>query len=378
MAAVLRKCVALPEPFLQQRRYFVTRGHPLFTENFSGICKDFRTFFLLVTGWMSSSAIVRPRMKSPSRHFCTRGLFSNLARILLKATRILATRHKYTAPPTTASMKINRHHLLTALLFVSASSIHAASYAISSSGKTEWVGVDGAAVSGAGTAGNFAVGTVTAESTFAKFQMVDTSNSQRAFDMKVTVAGFVGTFNTASNNSGLMIAQTVDSQGLADTGTLSVLSSFSSTALTEVTLRFDFYEPDTTTPMTVALELTSFDYDNNQFLRVQNSDFSLGSYGSNLTQSQTDTTTTWQAPNDSFNATYNLSTNAVALNNVVDSSFTLTMGKASGGGNSLFMFEFRDPSINLDTPLTPSNPVPEPTAALIGGLGFLCLLRRRR
>jgi hypothetical protein len=50
----------------------------------------------------------------------------------------------------------------------------------------------------------------------------------------------------------------------------------------------------------------------------------------------------------------------------------ITVGK-TGTGNSLFMFELRDPSEILDSPLIPVTGVPEPTAALqlLAGFGLL-------
>jgi hypothetical protein len=252
------------------------------------------------------------------------------------------------------------------------------SYIVGNDGKTEWVGT-GASVPGSGTVDNFATGTVVAGSTFAKFRMLNASDSQRAFDMKVTVSGFVGTFNT-NNNSGLMIAQTSDSQGLTDSGTLSVLTSFNNNGgATEVTLLFEFFMPERSDPVGVAMEITSFDYDYSQYLRVNNSDFTNVAFGSLMTQTNpTATTTRWESPNNSVNAVFTDPKNAVALNNVADSSFSITLGKLSGGGNSLFMFEFRDPSVNLSTPLTNFQVVPEPSVALFAGLSVLLLQRRRR
>jgi len=252
------------------------------------------------------------------------------------------------------------------------------SYIVSSLGKTEWVGTGGASVPEGGTAGNFATGTVVAGSTFAKFQMLNAANNQRAFDMKVTVSGFVGTFNT-TNNSGLMIAQTSNSQGLTDSGTLSVLTSFNNNGgATEVTLLFEFFMPDTNNPVGVAMEITSFDYDFGQYLRVNNADFIGGAFGSALTRTNpTETTTRWESASNS-SVTFADASSAVALNNVADSSFSMTLGKLSGAGNSLFMFEFRDPSVNLSSPLTNFQVVPEPSVALFAGLSVLLLQRRRR
>lgn len=261
---------------------------------------------------------------------------------------------------------------------LAAPSAHAASYAISSIGKTELVGSTSSVPSGGETA-NFSSGSVTVGTTFAKFQLVLSGTTTRVADMRVTVVGVRGTLDTTGGKSGLMIAQTTNSQGLTDSGTMSILSAFSAAGTggeSSLTLRFSFFEPDTAVAKNLGLELTSFDFDYRQFMRVSNTDFTAEAHGSKLTKTSSGGNTTFSDLGNS-DATFTQATNAVVLNNVVDSSFDITVGKV-GTGNSLFMFEFRDPSQILDSPLNPVA-IPEPSSALAlatGAIG-LAFLRRR-
>jgi hypothetical protein len=255
----------------------------------------------------------------------------------------------------------------------------AASYAVSNIGKTEIVG-DSAAVAAGGLTTNFSTGTVTVGSSFAKFQLRDATTNNRVADMKVTLSGVYGTLDTAGGRSGLMIAQTVNSQGLTDTGTMSVLTDFSAVGADGsawIKLLFSFTAPDTNNPIAMAQEVTTFDFDYRQFLGLNKEDFIASGHGSVLTRHDLGSTVEFVDEGNS-DATYNMSSNAVSLNNVVDSSYELTMGKKSGTGNALFMFEFRDPSINLDDPLTPLDVIPEPGTWLLTAFASLFLLRRKR
>lgn len=258
-------------------------------------------------------------------------------------------------------------------------SAQAASYSIASVGKTELVGST-SAVPNSGTSDNFSTGAVSVGTTFAKFQLVLAGTSTRVADMRVTVVGKTGTFDTAGGKSGLMIAQTTNSQGLTDSGTMSILSAFSAAGTggeSSVTLRFSFFEPDTAIAKNLGLELTSFDFDYRQFMRVSNSDFTAEAHGSKLTKTTSGGNTTFSDVGNS-DASFTQATNAVVLNNVPDSSFDITVGKI-GTGNSLFMFEFRDPSQILDTPLTPTA-IPEPSSmiVLVSGAAALSFIRRRK
>jgi len=189
-----------------------------------------------------------------------------------------------------------------------------------------------------------------------------------------------GTLNTAGGRSGLMIAQTSNSQGLTDTGTLSILTGFSAAGpdgSSWVKLGFSFTEPDSVTPISLAQEITSFDYDFLQFLMIDKADFSASDRGSNVSRTDTASTIRFFDANNT-DASFSQASNAVALNNVADDFYSFTVGKTQGSGNSLFMFEFRDPSINLATPLNPMANIPEPASAMLfGAAGILMLLRRK-
>lgn len=177
-----------------------------------------------------------------------------------------------------------------------------------------------------------------------------------------------------------MIAQTSNSQDLMDTGTLSILSDFTSVGVNQessVSLLFEFFVPDSDTLKDVGIELTSFDHDFNQFLEVDTADFSAAASGSKLGRSGAGSKVRF-ADTTNSNATFNQSSNAVVLNNRSNSSsFSTTVGKV-GTGNSLFMYEFRDSSTNLDFPLAPIS-IPEPSLpAMMMVLGVGVCLRRRR
>lgn len=257
------------------------------------------------------------------------------------------------------------------MLALSSMSSAATSIQVSSLGKIEIVGSTSAVPDG-GTASNFSTTTLVLGTTFASFQMVLANGSNtRVADLRVTPVAVTGTLDTAGGTqSGLMVAQTSNSQGLTDTGTFSILTDFAGPNLSGVssmTFRLDWFQPDTTIPLPISVEITSFDYDFNQFLRVSTGDYSNQTHGSALTASTAAGFTRWQAGNS--DSSFSNPDNAVIFNTNMDSSMFIEVGK-NGSGNSLFMFEFRDPSINL---------VPEPSSAflVLSGLAVFGLRRRR-
>jgi hypothetical protein len=246
----------------------------------------------------------------------------------------------------------------------------ATSLEVSTSGKIEIVGTNSDVI-GAGNLENFSTTPITLNSSYASFQMVlaDGSNTRFA-DLRITPVSMKGTLDTTGGGSGLMIAQTSNSQGLVDTGTFSILTYFSSSdvnGVSSLTLRFDWFEPDSITPINISSVITSFDFDFYQFIKVSQSDYIQAAYGSALTQSFADGSTTWQSANS--DSSFNNPNNAVILNTSPINSMLVEVGKVGGAGNSLFMFEFRDSSINL---------VPEPSGLILSLIGFVGLLCRRK
>jgi hypothetical protein len=274
-----------------------------------------------------------------------------------------------------------RNRFVLLITFIGCGSVaHGASYYISSSNKTELVGSTSALPIGTGgSTANFPSGTVVVGTTFAQFRLLEVGSNVAYADMKVTVVGKTGEFRTTDSKSGLMIAQTSNSQGLLDTGTLSILTSMGSAVGGEIdaTFQFSFYEPGTTTPKNVALEVTSFDFDFDQYMEMQNTDFNASAHGAHLVPSDNGIFSRW-AETDGLGSEFNDANHALVFNNVQDSSFELTLGKVGNNSNALFMFEFRDPSTNLSNPLTPISAVPEFSHPAIYAPFFCSLLAFRR
>jgi len=193
-----------------------------------------------------------------------------------------------------------------------------------------------------------------------------------------------------SGTDSLMVARTVNSQGLTDPGTLSVYVRPVGTNATpgsgntpanvngvwSLTLTFNFFTDATlATPVNVDLLLTSLDIDFSQRYYTNNANFDGGNFLSPGTQLSaapfvagfTGFTSTGTSNFDNPNF-------AVSSAGTGKSSFSVQLGHQNVGGNSnvaLYMFEFRNPS----------EIIPEPsTAALATISGFLLVgfMRRMR
>lgn len=247
-----------------------------------------------------------------------------------------------------------------------------ASYVIDAT-KSQTVGST-AAIPGSGTAAN--TNFWTAGTVVGAFILRDGAGNH--YGMQVTASN--PTENLKSGTDSLMVVRTENSQGLTDTGTLSVYVRPTGTNTADgaatvsgawsLDLNFSFYEVTgdllsgftiTATPAVVGLQLTSLDIDYGQKYFTQNSSFT----GGNSTYSPTNITGT-AAPTGytgfraSGDSSFSNPAHAVSSKGT-GSSFNVQVAHESV---ALYMFEFRDPSMI----------VPEPGTGSMLALGLISLL----
>lgn len=274
-----------------------------------------------------------------------------------------------------------------ATLFLLVNITHGATSLIVQSVFTEQVGTT-SDVPGGGSSSNFPIGTALPDGSYsASFRLAqDDGMSIPYADLKVTLVGINGTLDSPSptNQSGLMIAQTTNSQGLTDAGTISVLADLLTTGTggdSSITLRFELFTPDGnfTTPFSSNIGITSYDLDFNQFNSFSSSDLtSVTLDGSTaLTIDQTGNDVSIEAPSGS--SAYNNAQHAYSAETNNINSFDMTMGKIASSGPALFMFEFRTPSDHITYTAPTVTSVPEPSASLLLMLALgICAQRRNR
>lgn len=197
--------------------------------------------------------------------------------------------------------------------------------------------------------------------------------------------------------SKVMIVRTVDSQGLTDAGTISVLITTTApgggTMGGGATLRFDWFTPGSFSAGAIqpgaslisdGIHYTTFDIDYLQYVTAELSN--LESYflhsSTEITADLTETPGLVRFEDNDGRSTFDRPEYAAQFLTKSGSSASheVRVGKQAAPGNALFMFEFRDPSAVLSgfDPVQVSV-VPEPANAL--GLLFLTvsgLLIRRR
>ncbi len=238
-----------------------------------------------------------------------------------------------------------------------------------------------------GTQSNFGVGVQVGN--FAVFDIfaVDDSNNATDFaDLRVTYAA-----DNGGVGSNIMIAQTTNSQGLTDSGTLSVLIGLSSTTGGTVTLNFDWFmpgsfdggveQPGAAVISPTKFRITTFDIDFQQLVAVNRPVVENYLLNGVTLLTATDANNLITFTDDGADSFFNDPETAAQFLTVPSTSQTLVMGKQFEGGNALFMFEFRDPSdvtVFTDPTITP---VPEPSASgiltLLAGLAGFTVARRR-
>jgi hypothetical protein len=195
------------------------------------------------------------------------------------------------------------------------------------------------------------------------------SDGVETYGLRVSVTNPTGGL-TAGTDS-LMVARTVNSQGLTDDGTLSIYFS-PGTGQWTADITFSFFNVDGegtfTTAFSPTLLLTSLDIDANQRYYTSNADFSQNQLYSGTNLSGASAVTGYTGFTAGGNASFSDPKSAVSSSGA--NGVTEFDVRVAHEGVALFMFEFRDPSEVLV--------VPEPSIALLGGIGLLGLLRRRR
>ena len=239
-------------------------------------------------------------------------------------------------------------------------SAHAAAYSIIAT-NSQTVGST-ATVTGSGSKSN-----TTAWETGVVAEYIISDEFGQQYGMRVSISNPTGTL-TAGTDS-LMVARTVDSQGLVDPGTLSVYVNPGDTTTTtgawSLDLNFSFYDAAFENSVAVDLLLTSLDIDAGQKYYTSDADFAGNLLYEDTNISSDSTFAGYSGFTATGNSSFSDAEHAVSSQGLSQSSFDV---RVSHNNVALFMFEFRDPS----------QIVPEPSASALAMLGAAALLRRRR
>jgi len=236
------------------------------------------------------------------------------------------------------------------------------------SGEQQYVGGTLKTVLGGGDDANF--GTAVAGTSYAVFDM--TKDGGDYADLKVSYSA-----DNGSIGSKVLIAQTSDSQGMTDDGTVTILLNIANNNGGGGTFTFDWDTPGSFVDglytsgslLNDKILYTTFDIDYNQFVAMNNSD--LEYYALNdptlLHADLTEVPGTVRLEDVNGNSTVDNPQTAGQFMTVGSSSHQISMGKQSDDGNALFMFEFRDPSALIGFTPVPIS-VPEPTSVAMSAL----------
>jgi hypothetical protein len=189
--------------------------------------------------------------------------------------------------------------------------------------------------------------------------------------------------------SNIMIAQTSDSQGLKDSGTLSVLANIGSSDGGTVSLKFEWYTwgsfsngevQESANILSQQINYTTLDIDVYQTVSIAKSD---------ITSYTLDATTLLTATDDGSSIAFTdagadttgVSDPRTAVSFTASTTGTqlIEMGKQSASGYTLFIFEFRDPGILATFSSPETTPVPEGASASLwlgASLFAFAMLRR--
>ncbi|MBM4152275.1 MAG: PEP-CTERM sorting domain-containing protein [Kiritimatiellaceae bacterium] len=277
---------------------------------------------------------------------------------------------------TTALRRKQRVILMTALMGLASSAWTAN---IEVFGVQRYLGGLYSDVPGSGGSSNFST-TANATGDFAVFDM--RKDGVDFADLRVTF--------TEGSTTNVMLNRTSNSQGLTDTATISFLLTNTNAGYT-ASFRFDWFAPGSFSNgvyqsgslISDPILYTTFDIDFNQLVGVQTNQLQYYALATNtLLRTNTTRVASYISFEDSgANSTYTEPRTASQfLTRAGTASHDIIMGKQSSGGNSLFMFEFRDPSQIIPDQFPPVS-IPEPTAVgliALGGIFTLTITRLRR
>lgn len=238
-------------------------------------------------------------------------------------------------------------------------------------------------VPGSGTPANFDSSTVDDDFAVFDMQKIDGGTTTDYADLVVTYLG------GSDPESQVMIAQTSNSQGLTDTGTLSILMEASSGG-SGANFRFEWYAPgsysggsqqSSASLLSDPILYTTFDIDFSQFVSIDKDVLQHYVLDESTVITPVDDGNTISFEDDGEDSTFDDPTTAAQFLTTADTaSHEISMGKQSSSGPGLFLFEFRDPSDVLGGNFDEDNLVVVPEIASImyavillaaaGGLGF--------
>jgi hypothetical protein len=251
--------------------------------------------------------------------------------------------------------------------------------AIQVSGVQTYIGGTNTSVPGSGTANNFKAGVT--NGSFAVFDMQ--KDGQNFANLRVT-------YNGGAGSDKILVARTSDSQGLTDTGTITILLDHTTAGYTGA-FKFDWFTPGSFVNgsyiggslISDAILYTTFDIDYYQFVGAKTNQLQSYAFNTNtlLRADLMESPGFIRAEDSNAMSTVTEPKTAVQfLTRSGPASHDMIMGKQSAGGAALFMFEFRDPSQVLGNTFTPVPvSIPEPTSMLLAcsvlAIGFW--IRRR-
>lgn len=199
-----------------------------------------------------------------------------------------------------------------------------------------------------------------------------------SYGLDVEIISATGTLTEGTDS--LMIAQTVNSQGLTDTGSLSIYFNPDNDGVFSATLRFSLFDDSFSSAQFLDLFATSLDIDFDQKMSTTRAD--VAAYGlNNPTDIGLEDDGTRITFSGDGSAEFSDPRAAVLLEYENTSTFDLTFSHDSV---ALYMLEFRNPPetvdiVDFETTSTVST-VPLPAAGwmLLAGTGALFAARRRR